>query len=565
MTRRTVLLSVLVASLVGAPPAPAWTWPADGPVLREFDFEGDPYAAGHHRGIDVGGAPGAPVRAPAGGTVSFAGSVPGGGLTVTIQTPSGHAVTLLHLGSLRVRRGAAVDEGATVASLGASGTPEHPGAYVHLGVRRLDDANGYLDPLTVLPAREAAPTSPPPPPAETPAPAGAPGEPAAPPAAQEAPVEVEEVTPLPAVTATESASPSSAAVASSTPRGAPSHVVNRPAIERVGAQQRARAHVDDAPRPRPADVRTDAPRGTEARSRAEQGSPLPERAARALTEVPAFAASVPPSTPGAAGSEADADFSGRLLVLLAAIGLGAVAFGLRGLAAPQAKSVAQGLDAIAAEPLDRADATEEARTPLLTVDLVARAGERARQAGGVPEPDVGLVSREHKVAFLQPLDWMPDIRRVDRDRPAGDENTGDLREHRRERLVLEMLDEVGCNGLAERRVRERKRRHVRHLEPKRRKERRCERDGPLLRVDSRWLAAERREEVRHRPARRPEVQHAIARGRFDEVANGRQPKLRPWRLVEVGPRHRGHEVVVVDGGRAADKPEPHVAGVWSRR
>ena len=51
-------------------------WPADGPVLRPFQLGADPYAAGQHRGIDVGGAAGAPVRRPAAGTVSFAGSVP---------------------------------------------------------------------------------------------------------------------------------------------------------------------------------------------------------------------------------------------------------------------------------------------------------------------------------------------------------------------------------------------------------------------------------------------------------------------------------------------------------
>ena len=46
------------------------------------------------------------VLAPAAGTVSFAGSVPGGGRAITIQTPDGYAVTLLQLGDDERRAGA---------------------------------------------------------------------------------------------------------------------------------------------------------------------------------------------------------------------------------------------------------------------------------------------------------------------------------------------------------------------------------------------------------------------------------------------------------------------------
>ena len=48
---RVLVLGVLTA-LLFIPSASAWTWPADGPVLRAFSFSaGDPYAAGQHRGI----------------------------------------------------------------------------------------------------------------------------------------------------------------------------------------------------------------------------------------------------------------------------------------------------------------------------------------------------------------------------------------------------------------------------------------------------------------------------------------------------------------------------------
>jgi hypothetical protein len=160
MNRHVVLLPVLVTFLVGAAPATAWTWPVDGPVLKQFQLGGDPYAAGQHRGVDIAATAGSTVRAPAAGTVTFAGTVPHGGRTVTIETPDGYAVTLLHLGSLGIARGASVGEGDAVGSVGSSGDAEHAEPYVHLGVRLVTDPNGYLDPLAFLPPPEQAPAAP---------------------------------------------------------------------------------------------------------------------------------------------------------------------------------------------------------------------------------------------------------------------------------------------------------------------------------------------------------------------------------------------------------------------
>ena len=51
--RRMLLVAVLAALLV-APVARAWTWPVGGPVLQPFSFDpAHPYAAGEHRGIDI--------------------------------------------------------------------------------------------------------------------------------------------------------------------------------------------------------------------------------------------------------------------------------------------------------------------------------------------------------------------------------------------------------------------------------------------------------------------------------------------------------------------------------
>ena len=62
------------------------------------------------------------------GSISFAGTVPAQGKTITIQTADGYSVTLVHLGSYSVRRGASVSERDVVGAVGASGAPELAGA-----------------------------------------------------------------------------------------------------------------------------------------------------------------------------------------------------------------------------------------------------------------------------------------------------------------------------------------------------------------------------------------------------------------------------------------------------
>ena len=207
MQRVVLRAAALVAALVCAPVAGAWTWPADGPVLQPFVFDpAHPYAAGQHRGIDVGANAGAPVLAPAGGTVSFAGSVPTSGKSVTIQIPDGYSVTLTHLGAIGVTRSAVVAEGAAVGTIGPSGTPELAEPYVHLGVRITAQEQGYLDPLAFLPARVGPSPPAPEPLAPKPAPvvvapsAPAPAEPASVPETEQtaSPPTADPVAPTPA-------------------------------------------------------------------------------------------------------------------------------------------------------------------------------------------------------------------------------------------------------------------------------------------------------------------------------------------------------------------------------
>jgi len=168
--------------------AGAWTWPVEGPVLQSYVFdELNPKAPGQHRGISIGAAIGTPVRAPVDATITFAGTVPSGGKTLSLLMAQGLSVTLLHLGSFDVAEGTTVAEGEVVGSVGATAGSELGQPFVYLGVRRADDPQGYLDPMLFLPAPSAEP-----PPVEPPAPDPAPAPvappvgvaPPAPPAAQ---------------------------------------------------------------------------------------------------------------------------------------------------------------------------------------------------------------------------------------------------------------------------------------------------------------------------------------------------------------------------------------------
>jgi murein DD-endopeptidase MepM/ murein hydrolase activator NlpD len=150
------VLFILIAVLAVVPSAGAWTWPAEGVVLRPFSFDRElPKEAGQHRGVDVGGAAGSVVRAPATGVVSFVGTVPTNGKCVTIETADGWSVTLTHLGSIAVTKGATVAEGDGVGTIGPSDEPGVGDPHVHLGIRWSVDEYGYVDPVTMLPGRLA--------------------------------------------------------------------------------------------------------------------------------------------------------------------------------------------------------------------------------------------------------------------------------------------------------------------------------------------------------------------------------------------------------------------------
>jgi murein DD-endopeptidase MepM/ murein hydrolase activator NlpD len=139
-----LVVSAAAASAATSPPVGSWQWPILGPVIRGFAPPPTPYSSGH-RGIDIAASFGTPVRAPADGTVSFAGPV-GGSLFVTIDHPDGYKSTSSYLSRILVHRNQRVTAGEILA-LSGRGHPEVSTTHLHFGVR-LDGE--YIDPLSVL-------------------------------------------------------------------------------------------------------------------------------------------------------------------------------------------------------------------------------------------------------------------------------------------------------------------------------------------------------------------------------------------------------------------------------
>jgi murein DD-endopeptidase MepM/ murein hydrolase activator NlpD len=130
-----------------APAYGTYGWPVAGPVIRPFEPPESPFGSGH-RGIDVGAAPGTPVRAAHHGVVAFAGPV-AGALYVSIDHADGVRTTYSWMGEVGVRRGSTVARGQIIGSSGAG----HPGvepSHLHFGARF---AGEYIDPMLLLERR----------------------------------------------------------------------------------------------------------------------------------------------------------------------------------------------------------------------------------------------------------------------------------------------------------------------------------------------------------------------------------------------------------------------------
>lgn len=121
-----------------------WRWPADGPLTSRF---GAPRRGGRlHKGIDIGGPRGTPVRAAREGRVVFAGTRSGYGKLVVIEHDDGFATWYAHLRRYRVRVGEKVRAGERLGGIGRTGRTT--GYHLHFEIRHRGRA---VDPLTFLP------------------------------------------------------------------------------------------------------------------------------------------------------------------------------------------------------------------------------------------------------------------------------------------------------------------------------------------------------------------------------------------------------------------------------
>ena len=128
-------------------PAGRGVWPvgsSDAPpeVVHGFSPPPTPYTAGH-RGVDLAGLAGTPVRAVLAGQVLFAGSIAGKGVVVV-----GHGETRTTYEPVTplVRVGDRVERGSTIGVLRPGGHCM-PGTCLHWGWLRGDT---YLDPLELV-------------------------------------------------------------------------------------------------------------------------------------------------------------------------------------------------------------------------------------------------------------------------------------------------------------------------------------------------------------------------------------------------------------------------------
>lgn len=126
----------------------AWPVPSPHPVLRHFDRPSHAYGPGH-RGIDIGTAADAPVRAVEGGTVRFTGSVAGRG--VVSVTHADGLISTYEPVRATVREGQRVQAGDVLGTVSADvGGGHHCGTMpcLHLGARY--GQADYVDPELLL-------------------------------------------------------------------------------------------------------------------------------------------------------------------------------------------------------------------------------------------------------------------------------------------------------------------------------------------------------------------------------------------------------------------------------
>ena len=114
-------------------------WPTEGQVTSRFGPRTSPFTGQpqHHTGVDIAAPPGTPIRAPAAGVVTFAGTLPGSGTVVVLTHGVGYKTFYGHNQKNLVGKGAHITRGQQIAAVGNTGYST--GAHLHYEVL-LNDA-----------------------------------------------------------------------------------------------------------------------------------------------------------------------------------------------------------------------------------------------------------------------------------------------------------------------------------------------------------------------------------------------------------------------------------------
>ena len=122
-------------------------WPTEGQVTSRFGPRTSPFTGQpqHHTGVDIAAPPGTPIRAPAAGVVTFAGTLPGYGNVLVLTHGFGFKTFYGHNQRNVVGKGQAVTRGQQIATVGNTGYST--GAHLHYEVLLNDTPH---DPLKYI-------------------------------------------------------------------------------------------------------------------------------------------------------------------------------------------------------------------------------------------------------------------------------------------------------------------------------------------------------------------------------------------------------------------------------
>lgn len=115
----------------GMTQSPRFCPPLAGPIISSF---GRGAHGTRNDGINIAASRGAPFRAAADGTVSYAGYLHGYGNLILIAHSHGYVTAYAHADNIAVVRGEAVEQGRVIGTAGTSGEVDRP--QLHFEVRR---------------------------------------------------------------------------------------------------------------------------------------------------------------------------------------------------------------------------------------------------------------------------------------------------------------------------------------------------------------------------------------------------------------------------------------------